>query len=739
VGVHFPDEDSPLLRAARADAQVMSDQIRRAFEDFVAAECAAGPLLLVLEDLHWGDLPSLRLVDAALRALENRPLMVLALARPEVHDVFPRAFAERRVLEIRLGPLTRRAAEQLGREALGSGIEPEKLKRMVELADGNAFFLEELIRAVHEGTDAHLPDTVLAMVQARLERLEPDARRVLRAASVFGAVFWSGGVEALMGGETRTSAWLDTLVERELLSRRGTSDFSGETEYIFRHSLLREAAYATLTADDRLLGHRLAAEWLEQSGETEAELLAEHWERGGERQRAAVWYRRASQQALEGSDLEAALQRANRGIGLGDDVTIGDELRGQLRLLQAEAYLWRGEYAEAERCVADALERLTYGFPMWLSAVGLACQAASKLEHVPKMEELAHKLLQLLPEVSHLEQATRESLIGMMTDGTLDGVEAVKRDATAEAALVVSMSRCASQLLLHGRLQLAATLIDRVAPLRARFADAPDVRAALIDAMAVRSLYEGDLGGYLTQKEQVVRACGEAGQVRTEILQRVRLGYACLEIGAYERAVRELEGALAAAQAMGLHQATALAQHNLGMALARVGRTDEARKLELQAVRSFQAQGDARLERASRCYLAEIVMLAGELDVAGAELQSVLEDSPERSPTRALTLASLARIRVMQKRPAEALALASEAMDMLTAFGGVDEGEALMRLAHVEALLLAGQDASAPLRTAHDRLQQRALRIADPLLRKLFLDAVPENALTLSLAARHLG
>jgi hypothetical protein len=215
VGAHFPDEDSPLLRAARSDAQVMSDQIRRAFEDLISAECAAGPLLVVVEDLHWGDLPSVRLIDAALRAVENGPLMVLALARPEVHEVFPRAFGDRRVMEIRLGPLTRRAAEQLGREALGDRVDPDKLKKMVELADGNAFFLEELIRTVHEGTDAQLPDTVLAMVQARLERLEPEARRVLRAASVFGAVFWSGGVEALTAGESRD--WLDTLVERELV------------------------------------------------------------------------------------------------------------------------------------------------------------------------------------------------------------------------------------------------------------------------------------------------------------------------------------------------------------------------------------------------------------------------------------------------------------------------------------------------------------------------------------------
>jgi serine/threonine protein kinase/tetratricopeptide (TPR) repeat protein len=718
VGVPFPDEESPLLRSARTDAQVMSDQIRSAFEDFLAAETQ--PIVLVIEDLHWGDLPSVKLVDAALRALENRPLMVLALARPEVHDLFPRLWSERRLLEVRLGPLTRRAAEQLGREALGDSIAPERLKKMVELADGNAFFLEELIRAVHEGSDDQLPETVLAMVQARLERLEPDARRVLRAASVFGSIFWLGGVEALMS-DTKVGEWMNTLVGRELISRRGESELPNQSELIFRHSLLREAAYASLTADDRQLGHRLAAGWLEQAGESDAELLAEHWERGGERERAAVWYRRAAQQALEGSDLEAALQRATRGIDCGAE----HELRGQLRLLQAEAHLWRGQYAEAERCALDALDRLTFGYPMWLSAVGLACQAASKLEHVDRMEELAQKLLALLPEVRAL---------GGLADDTLDGVEAVKGDATAEAALVVAMSRCASQLFLHGRLKPAALLLDRLLPLEARFDRAPDVRAAYIDACAVRALYEGDLGGYLTKKELVVRACAEAGQARTEILQRVRLGYACLEIGAYDRAVRELEGALAAARGMSLHQATALAQHNLGLALARVGRLEEARTLELEAVRAFQAQGDARLERASRIYYAEIAMLGGDLEGAGQELGTLLEESKDRTPTRALALAALARVRVRQRDAASALEHADQAMAMLAEFGGVDEGEALMRLAHVEALRLADRiaEAEAALALARTRLHDRAARIADPALRRLFLEAVPENAETLA-------
>src|SRR5205814_10667856 len=140
-----------------------------------------------------------------------------------------------------------RAADRLVREALGSLAKPiddATVARIVELAAGNAFYLEELIRAVAEG-QTELPETVLAMVQARLDALEPEARRVLRAASVFGQAFWRGGVIALLSGEdasAQVTAWLDELAVREIVTRRDTTKFKGETEYNFRHAFVAEAA-----------------------------------------------------------------------------------------------------------------------------------------------------------------------------------------------------------------------------------------------------------------------------------------------------------------------------------------------------------------------------------------------------------------------------------------------------------------------------------------------------------------
>src|SRR5262249_27194737 len=159
---------------------VMADQTRRAWEDFVAAECSAHPVLLLLEDLHWGDGATVSYVDSALRNLGERPWMVLALARPEVHELFPRLWAERGVQELRLDGLSRKASERLVREVLGEGVAATEVARVVERAAGNAFFLEELIRAVAHGKGDSVPETVLGIVEQRLTALDPEARRVLR-------------------------------------------------------------------------------------------------------------------------------------------------------------------------------------------------------------------------------------------------------------------------------------------------------------------------------------------------------------------------------------------------------------------------------------------------------------------------------------------------------------------------------------------------------------------------------
>jgi predicted ATPase len=303
ASIHFPDEGNDALRAARISPQLMGDGMRRAFEDWLAAECAARPVLIVLEDLHWGDMGTVSFIDAALRNLRERPLMVLALGRPDVAGVFPQLWADRELQIIRLAPLPRRAAEKLVRGALGPEVEigDAMVDQIVERAGGNPFYLEELIRAAADGRCESLPDSVIGMVQARLDAEGGESRRVLRAASVFGERFSPAGVAALLGGDAEAAQvndWLDQLCARELVVRIPAPEGGGGGELTFAHALIREAAYAMLTDEDRALGHRLAGDWLEQSGSGDAMALGEHFRRGDEPARSIRWYQWAAEQAL---------------------------------------------------------------------------------------------------------------------------------------------------------------------------------------------------------------------------------------------------------------------------------------------------------------------------------------------------------------------------------------------------------------------------------------------------------
>jgi serine/threonine protein kinase len=253
------------------DFKVSAQQIQDAWIEWLRARCAAGPVLLVLEEMQWADLACVQLVDTALRLLKDQSLFVLALGRPEVEDQFPGLWNERSVERLRLPPLGRKSGQTLVRHFI-HGASEETEAFVLDRWDGNPFFLEELVVAVLAGKTI-VPDSVLGVVEARFDELETEVRRVARAASVFGdEAFSPEGVVALLGEKSRrelTDA-LEILVGRDMLQR---CVVGGETAYRFRNRLVREAAYRMLPTGDRALARRLARAWLENSGKTLPEFL----------------------------------------------------------------------------------------------------------------------------------------------------------------------------------------------------------------------------------------------------------------------------------------------------------------------------------------------------------------------------------------------------------------------------------------------------------------------------------
>jgi len=712
VGVPFDDDHSPPLRAARQDLVLLGDQYRRAFVDFLSAECTQKPILLVLEDLHWGDLPTIKLVDAALRALDDRPFMVLALARPEMRATFPDPWAGRTITEMRLSELSKKASEKLVKTVLGDRVPEERLARVVAQAAGNALYLEELIRAVGEtrssptssSPDA-LPQTVLAMVQARVERLEPEARRVLRAASVFGEVFWRGGVRTLLGGATHTaqvSEWIDVLLEREVIVRRPTARFAGEDEYAFRHSLMRDAAYAMLTDHDRVLGHRLASQWLEGAGESDAFVLAEHCERGGENERAAEWYRRAAEQALGANDLAAVVARAERGVACGAK---GATL-AHLALLRADAHKWRGEFVQAEAYAREAMALAEKRSAHWYAASSELVASLDRLGRVEALERVAEELREI-PE-----------------------------DPSVRTAHTVAAIRVALHLIGAGRYALADELL---ATLDRQIAEGlrldPLVEARVHQARANRAMLDGKLTEYLSENHAAGVAFERLGDQRRALNHRLASADAHLRLGENRAAESLLRDGLVAAERQGLPGLAAWARQNLAASLARQHQLDEAATVEADAVVAFGTQGDRRMEGASRMMLADIFLLQADLPSAERDARKAVDLLAAYPPLQAIALAVLGDVLLARGVVEEALEVAKAAFAITSALEKTEEGDARVRLVHARALIASGDTTNA--RRAIDEacaiLKASAERIGDPAQRATFLTEVPEHARTLAL------
>jgi hypothetical protein len=717
AGVPFSDEQSPHLRAARHDPVSMGDQMRTAWVDWLEAECRVQPVVLVLEDLHWGDLPTVQFVDAALRLLGDRPFLVIALARREVATRFPGLWSKRAPINLNVGGLSRRACAELARDVLGDDVSAATLDRLWEHSAGNAFFLEELLRAAVGGRDAGAPATVLAMVQARLEGLSSEARRVLRAGGIFGQRFWRGGLAALLGGAPLDEI-LAALVDDEVIVRAREAKFPGDTEFAFRHALVREVAYGMLTEEDRAVGHRLAAAWLVGAGEGDAKLLAEHFERGGSRLDAARWYRRAAEHAFEGNDHALVVTLAERALECaGDADGFNARWRGELYLLEAIANRFQGQAREMRSCASEAVARLPRGSAPFCRAVEAIAHASGLLHD---REGLEAAMRDLLAAEVPFDQG------GLASEGMRE----------LGAAYAISLARTGGHGILGGQAALGSVALRKSEEVAGALPDDPAVTAALQRAQALEVHLKGDLGTTLRLHVAAHAGFQAAGDVRNATIEAANIGCAHVRLGALFEAEGVLRAVLVDADRLGLAGVRVSAQQDLGLAVALQGRFAEGIALEEEAAALARESGMRRYELTARFYVARLALMAGDVERAERESRSQLGEAETLGCDRAHVLAILSATAAARDRRAEALAAASEAMEILVAEGAIEEGESLIRLAYAEALHALG-DARAPaaFAAARQSVIERADKIADAELRRSFLERLPENARTLALSS----
>ena len=726
IGVDYSDSVSPSLLAARDNPLVMGDQLRLAFCDLLTQACARHPLLFVLEDLHWGDYPTVQLFEAAMRSAQDLPLMVLALARPHIHDQFPKLWESRGLVRMPLRLLPKKASEKIVRSLLPTKLPSEQIAELIDRAAGNPFFLEELVRATSEGPLSELPESVLSMVQSRLLRLDALSRRVLRAASIFGRVFFRGGLVRLLGftethghshsqphrGEEESLARaLRVLQDRELISQRRPSRFQREEEYLFGHALIQESAYSMLTSEDRVLGHRLAAEYLLTAGENDALVLAEHFASGGAKEQAVQFYRQVVSEDLAGNDFQAALRHIERAVQLDAQ---GPAL-GALLAMQAEAHLWLAAYQPAIERAEEAMQLVPPGSPDWYRAVDAISISAARLLRHDRLLALSKQLFALL---------------------------APPDDAPALAIplFVTSSVRLSMQLFIAGQYDGAIPLLHKIEEIvaQAPAPHPPTMMAQVLAMRANRAAVEWKLDISRDLYEQSAELLDQVGDVRGACSQRLDAALFCSDIADFSRMEHLLRKIVPVAESLGLLRLLGVARSALSTAMWRQGRAEEALPLCLTALQELIVAGDSRQQGVCRINIARIQLTRGELDLAQQAATEAAESLSVIPRFRLRALSLQAQIALAQGNIALAEAASTESMAVLTKLGRAGTDEALVRLNYAKTQLLLGRTevAAEVLAQGRQRLQDRARIISSPAIRDDFLYKLSENAELLALAAQ---
>ena len=290
-----------------AEPRAVDAAIRDAWPRYLTATTMVGGAVVVIEDVHWADPQLLRLIES-IHAMASGGLLIVATARPEITDLHPAFMAEReRWTTLNLAPLPRIQGERLVR-ALLRGPEPSGPVpgAIAGRAEGNPLHIEETIRLladtgalrVDAGAAQVLdtarlfasPASIGGLLTARIDALPAEERRVLQAASIVGRRFWNGAVaRALRRGSVQ--AELVALEQRGLVRRRATSIIARQQEYIFKHALIRDAAYEAMPQGRRARAHAAVGAWLESTMRDRVsevdEFVAEHYRRGVEEGDAA--------------------------------------------------------------------------------------------------------------------------------------------------------------------------------------------------------------------------------------------------------------------------------------------------------------------------------------------------------------------------------------------------------------------------------------------------------------------
>jgi len=654
--------------AGMADGQgAISDQRDEAFSAWRLLLESLGeeaPLVLVFEDLHWADDDLLDFVDHLADWVTTVPLLVVGTARPELLERRPGwGGGKRNAAVLSLSPLREAETAELLAKLLDQALLPADVQsRVLQRAGGNPLYAQEFVRMLQDrgilvataggwqlvsDEELPVPETVQAMIAARLDALPEAEKELIQNAAVVGKVFWPSAVTRIAGADTDPGPALHALERKEFIRRDRRSALAAETPFTFLHLLVRDVAYAQIPRVRRVEKHRAAAAWLEALApdrtEDRAEMLAHHYraaltvgesagiDTAGLREAARSALVAASEHAEALFAWAAARDRAAEALELADaDDDVVPELLlriarssfhlGDLDLSSAEQA--RDRFLEAGRIEDAATAEAQWSLMLWYQGDGEAAVSAAEraVELVADREPSPAKAR------AYATQARRACLAGDNEAGlrlgriALELAEqfglaqdranalntiAMARVHSGDAGGIADMERsievaeegAVAYEVAHGYNNLCVLLatlgrIDEAMAARQAHREAIErygltVLRPWIAGEEVADAWQ--LGEYLETIELGERYLAEHGQhVYSEGPVRSALAHAYAALGRIEEALENSARAVEMSRAAGDPQVLADALVSRAIALAAAGSLDEARELADEALNSAE-------------------------------------------------------------------------------------------------------------------------------------------------------
>ncbi|MFH1469119.1 MAG: adenylate/guanylate cyclase domain-containing protein [Pseudomonadota bacterium] len=402
MGLPVPEEHAE--RMAEIEAEGLERKVQRTVGGLLARASAARPLLLCFEDLHWADASTLELLGSLAPITERHPILLMLVFRPGYDDVLAplyQAIESDRELNhsiVSLQPLDATGSQQLMDGLLPVEGLPAALRASIlERSGGNPYFIEEVLRGlVDQGAveqrpsgwvvtdriaDIEIPMSISDVIMARIDRLEPSAREVLRTASVLGRAFFYRVLADLLPSSGGLAEHLEVLVDSQILRHRTRQE---ELEYLFKHALAQEVAYSSLLLPERRELHLRAAHAIESTFAHRLSdfygMLAWHYSCAEELDQAEEYMLKAGQEATRASASSEALHYYQRALELYSRHDRAN--RDPARLVRIEESLGRtlvarGHMEEALGYLGRALAHL--GVPRPRTRLGALLKLAADL------------------------------------------------------------------------------------------------------------------------------------------------------------------------------------------------------------------------------------------------------------------------------------------------------------------------------------------------------------------------